>query len=610
MVLKKYFSAGFLLVFLYIFAQENEQKIDTVVVFDQQLKRLKNLQKVITLSPEDIIQNADNLSDLLRFQSPLYIKENGRGASASPSFRGTTAQQTAFVWNGININSQFLGQGDVNNISFLTADALEVKSGGGSVIYGSGAIGGSIHLNNNLQFSKGFNSHLYSEIGSFGTFINLFKTSYSNGKWSVKFAGNYTISQNDFEVEERQFLNRNGKYDQTNLNIAAAYKLNDNHQVSWISEYFNGTQYFPNFSELQIKTKYETANIRNLISWDWTTHNVENRLIAAYTEENFDYFNNIQKPKLSGATGKNYIVKNDFNYLFSSKFKADVIAEFQENKGEGYGEGIGKHRRNIFSASALLSYFPIKKMQLQAGIKKDFVENLQSPLLFSVSGKWQVTPMYNLGFDFSHNFRFPTFNDLYWQQGGNPNLKSETAYQVELRNTVKSGSFSFSVTPYFMDIKDMIVWTPTSLGFWSPININKVQSLGVEARLDVAKKWDKLMFKANLGYSYTQSKNKETGKQLMYVPLHKIYGNLNLNYDFVEFLVQGFFNGLTYTDTNEKRSEALTPYFVINSGIDFTMFKNYKIGLKVNNVFDEIYATSNFYFMPKRNYNIHLNINF
>ncbi|WP_435524382.1 TonB-dependent receptor [Chryseobacterium indoltheticum] len=133
-----------------------EKNIDTVFVFDNQMKKVKLFHSLTTLSPADIQKNSSNLSEVLRFQSPVYIKENGRGAVSSPSFRGTTAQQTAFVWNGININSPFLGQGDINNIAVFGYDQMEIKSGGGSVIYGSGAIGGSIHLNNDLSFDQGF----------------------------------------------------------------------------------------------------------------------------------------------------------------------------------------------------------------------------------------------------------------------------------------------------------------------------------------------------------------------------------------------------------------------------------------------------------------------
>ena len=84
---------------------------------------------------------------------------------SSPSFRGTTAQQTAVVWNGININSQLLGQTDFNTVSTRGYNSIAVKAGGGSVVYGSGAIGGTIHLNNDLKFKKTFkNRHIFSPV--------------------------------------------------------------------------------------------------------------------------------------------------------------------------------------------------------------------------------------------------------------------------------------------------------------------------------------------------------------------------------------------------------------------------------------------------------------
>jgi iron complex outermembrane receptor protein len=192
----------------FLYAQE--KTIDTVYVFDSQMNKVKLFHKVNTLKAEDIEKNSTNLSETLRFQSPVYIKENGRGAVSSPSFRGTTAQQTAFVWNGININSMFLGQGDINNISLSGFEQMDIKAGGGSVIYGSGAIGGSIHLNNILDFNKGIHASLFSEAGSFETYNNFARASYSNDKLSFKVSGNYSISRNDYKVEEANYINSNG----------------------------------------------------------------------------------------------------------------------------------------------------------------------------------------------------------------------------------------------------------------------------------------------------------------------------------------------------------------------------------------------------------------
>ena len=116
--MKKLFFALFSLLLLNQFSAQ-ETLIDTVLI-DNQYRKASKTVKIENVNSDKILQNSTSLSDLLRFQSNIYIKENGRGATSSPSFRGTTAQQTAFVWNGININSVFLGQGDINTLSPLS----------------------------------------------------------------------------------------------------------------------------------------------------------------------------------------------------------------------------------------------------------------------------------------------------------------------------------------------------------------------------------------------------------------------------------------------------------------------------------------------------------
>ncbi len=89
------------------FLSAQEKAVDTIYIFDSQMNKVKQFHPVKIINTEDVEKNSSNLSELLRFQSSIYIKENGRGAVSSPSFRGTSANQTAFVWNGININSNF-----------------------------------------------------------------------------------------------------------------------------------------------------------------------------------------------------------------------------------------------------------------------------------------------------------------------------------------------------------------------------------------------------------------------------------------------------------------------------------------------------------------------
>ena len=54
-------------------------------------------------------------------------------------------------------------------------DNITVRAGGGSAIYGSSAMGGSIHLNNELIFKNQFQNELFLSYGSFNTFGGNYK---------------------------------------------------------------------------------------------------------------------------------------------------------------------------------------------------------------------------------------------------------------------------------------------------------------------------------------------------------------------------------------------------------------------------------------------------
>lgn len=593
---------------VFLYGKSQEKIIDTIQLYDNQLSNSKKTQLTKAIGIDDIQKNASNLSEVLRFQSPIYIKENGRGMVSSPSFRGTTAGHTAFIWNGININSIFLGQGDINNLNLFSYNDISIKSGGGSVLYGSGAIGGSVHLNNNISFNKGLKGNYFAEYGSFSSVSSMLNTSYSNDKISVELNANYSGSENDYKVPKKNYDNINGRYYNQAININASYKINANNTISWISQFQDGLQHYPIFSTTQTRTKYKTNSLKNLMIWNFRNNKINNFLKAAYIEDEYGYFANIDYPKTSGGRAKIYIVKNDFNYLFSRKFGLNIISEFANNQAEGISSGLGNPKRNVFSLAGVLKYQASEKFYVDAGIKKDFVEDISSPILFSLGTDYKINQWYETKINLSRNFKYPSFNDLYWRQGGNINLKPETSYQGELINIFGNKKLNLTLTPFYIRIYNLIRWLPSPNGYWAAVNTNNVRSLGLESSATYNFNIGKHQFKANAGYIYTNSKDLDANYQLIYTPFHKAYGNLNYEYKFVGIYLQAMYNGLTYTTSNEDKSTAIKPYSVINSGLYF-FGKNYRVTFKINNITNQIYQTTAYYFMPQRNYIMSININ-
>ncbi|WP_375253310.1 TonB-dependent receptor, partial [Dokdonia donghaensis] len=181
----------FLFIVVVLCALTTAAQIDTLQVLPEVIlsdSKLKNHSVGITLekiSDSTIQRSRTALTEVLRANSTIYFRENGPGGVASASFRGTNAAQTAVVWNGININSQLTGQSDFNTLSSKNYDQLDVRAGGGSIIYGSGAVGGSVHLGNDIRFNKGLSTTVTAGYGSFDTQIATAKTQFSNTNFYI-----------------------------------------------------------------------------------------------------------------------------------------------------------------------------------------------------------------------------------------------------------------------------------------------------------------------------------------------------------------------------------------------------------------------------------------
>ena len=173
--------------------------LDEVVLSDTKFLHFSKGVKVRVISDSVQQKTASSLTDLLRANSTIYFKENGYGMVSSASFRGTNAQQTAVVWNGITINSQLTGQTDFNTIIPENYDHVVVRSGGGSVQYGSGAIGGSILLNDSFRFNEDWKSKFSLGYGSFNSSQLAYNTTYGSDKLSFNFGVNRKASDNDYK---------------------------------------------------------------------------------------------------------------------------------------------------------------------------------------------------------------------------------------------------------------------------------------------------------------------------------------------------------------------------------------------------------------------------
>lgn len=589
-------------------ASDSILELDEVVVSaDRLLRNFSKTQTTQVLTDSVKQRNASSLTQLLNFNSPIYLRENGLGMVSSASFRGATAQQTAVIWNGININSQFTGQTDFNTINTRNFNNVTIRHGGGSVLYGSGAIGGSVHLNDRVTFNTDFNNNLFASIGSFNTQDLSYKTQYGNDRFSVGVAVAYTHSDNDFtyEVRNRERENLNGQFYNVSLGTTLGYKINERNTLRYYNNVYDGERHFSLILPTETPTKYHDFNTRQLLEWEAKYGKFLSVLRGAYLTERYEFFGNIESDNFSFGEAETFIGNYQLSYKWAKDGKLLGVADM--NHTHGKGSNIPEVSRTISAFSLLLNQ-RINSFYYEATVRKEITNNYESPLLFSLGLQQKFGKYYQLRLNGSKNFRIPTYNDLYWAGAGNPDLIPETSHQIEMGNQLTLNNWQINLTGFYNNIEDLIRWIPNSSGVWRPVNTNSVLTYGLETQLQYSNQFGNHQITLNANYGYTVSENKETDKQLIYVPFHKGSGTLNYSFKTLNTYWQTAYAGEVFTQSDNNRM--IDAYWVHNLGAEFKFLKNSTLGARIQNILNNNYQSVANRYMSGINYNFYLNFNF
>ena len=557
-------------------------QLQEVIVSDARLKNASKTQTTKIIDQETILNQVGSFTQLLNGQSGLYFKENGAGMVSSVSFRGTSAQQTAVVWNGININSQLNGQTDFNTLSSADFSNITIKSGGGSVLYGSGAVGGSIHLQNNASFNEKSNFLSRFHLGSFNSQSGYFRWNYGTKKWAYNISLNRNQSDNDYPFLKTNLKNENGKYYNQSLNTTIRCTINKTQTLSFYSQFYDSQRDFSNSLGVRSFNQYIDWNTRNMLEWTRKKEKLEQRLKVAFLTEKYLFYENKYATAYNFGQSETFLLRQENSYRFSKKTTWIAQLELQNTTGKGSNFQESERKNNLY----------------------------KTPLLYSIAGRWQANKNWALKGNFSKNYRMPTFNDLYWQGSGNTNLKPETALQYEIGPAFETPKVQFSLQYFAIRLTDLLRWIPQSSGLWTPENTAKVNSQGVETMATFETKFAAHLFKFHTNYTYTKSINEKTNKQLIYVPFHKASAQVDYQFKKISGWLQAIYQGSVFTSSDNFY--ALPAYSLLNFGAAYqfqTPKIKYRLGLQSQNLANENYQNVIARPMPGRNYQIILTLN-
>ncbi|WP_428661365.1 TonB-dependent receptor plug domain-containing protein [Runella sp.] len=622
----------------WLYAQK-EQSLCEVTVRGVRPERFMVGQKVQEIDSVQLARfRYSTLADFLQFQSSAAFKSYGAGQATSIAFRGTSANHTAVLWNGININFPSLGQTDFSTVPLAGFDEMSVQYGSAASCVGTDAVGGSIQLRSVPDFKqKGFQTLTAFRVESSENYtgqvgLRFHQNVGKNWKLSGKTLLYGSRFNNNFGTEPRRTSNGESysfepartsqkgivqdvywQHQKGNL-FSLNLWLTDNNLTIQPQQIplreVTRTQAYRVLGSYQIgKTLIRTGFIRDITDYgkgeNLTPSHTEIDRFILRTEHDFSWIQSCDK-------GTNL------------KVGAELV--HYNARVDGYGEEIKQENRADFYA--LLRHQFSGKLSASLNLRQALVTRYNPPFSPSLGVEYTLlTRSFTkliLNGNTSLSYRVPTLNERYWVNLGNPDLRPERGFNKEIglvwkQRLTENSQFQLSATAFHNLIDDWTYWNPDRN--YRVENIQQVLTKGLEITGILKTKWNKILLEANLNYGLTNASQQKMygpytqdliGKQLIYVPRHAFGGTLTASRGKASLTIQQQYNSERYS-TFDHSGRPFAPYYLLNAVLNYQLQKRKfrtDLALQGNNLTNTVYPNLKKNAMPLRTVSLNVIIYF
>ena len=610
-------------------------QLTEVVILQTKQELLQSTKKTIKIDSFTLAKyNTTSLADLISNQSTIHVKAYGNGNIATTSMRGGNANHTAIIWNGLNIQNAMLGQTDLSTIPTLFFNDVSLEYGGGSALWGSGAIGGSIHLQNKTEFNQGFKTKLQMSIGSFDTkkiangILLSYKKVVSNTKIYYNGSQNNYIYKDTTDKETPDKQLKHADYISKGVMQELAFLVSKNQKINIRAWYNTMYRNLPNVLSTISKKNQEDENLKLNADWNYSKQNLNSTIRIGYFNDNLNYVDSSANSLISKSKLKTWIAESDniisyrnhqFNFGINfTNYQTHLFSSENATELNAYNNLTKVAFFTAYKLSLLKS-----KLNYAIAIRKEFSDQTKIPFTGNTGIHYQLTKHIAAKINANKSFRQPTINDLYWPQYGNPNLKPEESSELDGGIEFNYHKNNFQVlmegTYFNRHTKNWIIWLPSGNSNWSPKNIAEVYSRGTETKTELSYNKKDILIKLMLNTAYVLSTNQKAtsendnsiGRQLIFTPRYSGQASLLIRYQHLNLLFNN--NYIGYRFITSDNTNWVNPYYLANFKCSYNYeFNtiNMELFASINNLFNKNYVVVPNNPMPLRNYEVGLCMNY
>ena len=609
--------------------------------------------------------NVLQVSDAVKYFSGVTVKDyGGIGGLKTISVRSLGANHTGVSYDGITLTDCQTGQIDLGRFSLDNVDMISLNSGQSDNIFQPARLFASASVLNIRTLTPEFTNNKYingkisMKAGSFGL---LNPSLWLEGKISSKIAAsmsgewlsangkypyvlNYGQSAKDstsketrqntdvhnFRLEGALYATFSDKesgyiksyFYQSERGLPGSTILYNNESSSkqriWDHTFFTQAHYEKEFSRywvFQANAKYNSGYTHYL---DPTYLNTEGKLESIYRQT--EYY---------GSASALYRVLDNLSFSASTDgaittLTSDTSSFATPVRYSWLTAVAGKYVTNrVLATASVLS--TIVHETVKNG--NPAADHQQLSPTFSLSVKPFTNQDFRVRLFYKNIFRLPSFNDLYYSEVGNRDLKPERTNQYNLGVTYNLSISTWmpllkiTIDGYHNNVKDKIVAYPNKDTFsWTILNYGKVVIDGLDLTAETTLQPDKeigILLGSNYTYqraiNVTDPTDGVYNNQLPYTPRISGSGKAGVITPWINISYSLLWSGHRYAVNQNYIENRLPAYYDHSISISRDVqLKNRLIhlNLEVLNLMDTNYAIVKWFPMPGRSYRATISLKF
>lgn len=600
--------------------------IDEVVVTGARHQTdVRHLSQTVSVVNRNKLERAiqPSLLPVLTEQVPgLFVTSRGvmgygvsGGAAGGISLRGLSGGNARLMVliDGHPQYAGIFGHPISDTYQTLLADRVEVLRGPASVLYGSNAMGGVIHIVTRKMHEDGVRTNLHAGFGSYGTLETELTNRIRKGRFSSVISGSY--NRTDGHRADMTFEQYGGY-------AKLGYELTDNWNVRGDVNvtHFNASYPGPvsallldgdqritrGMTSFALENDYGKTSGALSFFYNWGDHWINDGYTPSAGEgpqdDRFNSTDNMMGLSLYQST--RFFKGNRITFGFDwFRYGGHAWSEYVSGDRIGTSSDIvDKHEDEVAGYMDFRQDFG-RWLTLNAGLRIDHHSRVGTEWVPQAGLAFHLPHAIELKASASKGFRYPILREMYMFPPQNPDLQPESMWNYELAFSQRllEGRLQYGINLFYIDGKNLIQTLPNPNGS-GRLNQNsgEIDNTGVElqAAYRINPVWS-----VDANYSFLHMEN-----PVLAAPEHKLYagaafskGRWNVSTG-VQYIA-GLYTSVGETETTED-------FVLWNLRASFRAAKWLDIWTRGENLLAQRYEINAGYPMPKATVMGGVNINF